>query len=158
MLWAVQCRPLIANQPSQNIRNVAEEIDDQCLMETAPWRVARRWAAPATSSGERPARITHSARSSPTSSRRDMPSEGPTRPTLPEEGPPGHRTGEDEGPTPAQILTEEDVEKLQDEEAMQMDTAAALASHDNACRRESNLLPGTFAASEDCCPVDPSLD
>ena len=52
--------------PVQSSPTLREETETSSLMETAPWRVARRWAATADSSGSRPTVVTHSTRTFPT--------------------------------------------------------------------------------------------
>ena len=124
------------------------------LMETAPWRVARRWAA--TGSAEVPAVMTHSTRSFPTSSRRAATGESGEDEEV--GGSEGNENADHTEPahdevaeTENALFTEEDIRhfdqlpatptpqecrllwagllEIQDEEAMRADTEEALASN-----------------------------
>ena len=131
--------------------------DCSCLMETAPWRVSRRWAA--TGSAERPSVVTHSTRTFPTTSRRTTDADddesrrdpGPDRSEA--EGGEGEGGGQ-QSEAETNFLTEEDMRnfdqlpatptqqecrllwagllEIQDEEAMRADTEEALASNASA--------------------------
>ena len=71
MLLSGQGQSLDADQPPPDLYHTKEEPDYTRLMETAPWRVARKWATPAAGSSDVPTRVTHGARSFPTTSRRE---------------------------------------------------------------------------------------
>ena len=115
-----------------------EDSETTSLMETAPWRVARRWAATAASSADRPAMVTHSARSFPTASRRtghdDRTRDG-GQAAAPDTGDADFLTEdianfEQIPPTPTQRacrLLWAGLLEIQDEEAMREDTADALS-------------------------------
>ena len=135
----------------QDLPLSGDDLEHVSLMETAPWRVARRWAATAGSSSTRPTVVTHSARTFPTLSDRAEPGDNPGEAGEAEE-PAAQREAEGEEPhaegaaeRETDFLTAEDVENLeritptpqecrllwaglleiQDEEAMQEDTTRA---------------------------------
>ena len=128
-----------------------DEVEQACFMETAPWRVARRWADTGAASSGPPAMLTHSTRSFPTAEEhraerdRTLPPETEA-PSADGMGPDAAHNGESQ----EAFLTEEDIQnfeqlptaptqqecrllwagllELQDEEAMREDTDTALSN------------------------------
>ena len=150
MLLSGQGQSLDADQPPPDLYHTKEEPDYTHLMETAPWRVARKWATPAAGSSDVPTRVMHSTRSFPTTSRREEYGAG----ARGEDASAVEQASGDAEQAEAPLLIAEDIENLerlpptpthqecrllwaglleiQDEEAMQADTASAMAHPDNA--------------------------